>query len=139
MAVLTPRPLVMKDVVLEIGTDDFRAYADSVTFTPSASSVTWSGLGGNTHTDASTATWTLDLNYVQDWDSANSLSRFLYENEGDSVDVVFAPKSGSGPSFTAEVVITPGAIGGAVSAFATTSVTLGVNGRPELVPAGSGA
>ena len=48
--------------------------------------------------------------------------------------MVFTPKNG-GPSFSADVVITPGAIGGAVNAFATTSVTLGCNGKPVLVPA----
>lgn len=135
MVVLTARPTVLKDVLLEIGTDDFRAFAESVTFTPSASTITWTGLGGNTHTDASVATWTLDLTYSQDWDSTNSLSRFLYENEGETVSVTFAPKSGSGPSFIGDVVITPGAIGGAVGVFLTTSVTLGMSGRPELVPA----
>jgi len=108
---------------------------DQVIFTPSSSSQTWTGLGQNTHTDVSTATWTLGLRYAQDWASATSLSRYLFDNEGDTVSMTFRPKSGAGPSFTAQVVITPGAIGGDVNAYATASVTLGVNGKPQLVPA----
>lgn len=134
MAQIAVAPLVLKDVILEIGTDDYRKHVDQVTFTPSASSVTWTGLGANTHTDVSTATWVLTLNYVQDWDTANSLSRYLFDNEGETVEVSFSPKSGSGPAFTANVVITPGAIGGSVNAYATTSVTLGSD-KPVLVPA----
>ena len=134
MPTIAVAPLVLKDVELIIGTDDYRKHVDQVTFTPSASSVTWTGLGLNSHTDVGTATWTVNLNYVQDWDTANSLSRYLYDNEGDTVAVTFAPKSASGPSFKANVVITPGAIGGTVNSYATTSVTLGSD-RPVLVPA----
>jgi len=135
MAVIEVEPLVLKDVTALIGTDDYKKHLDAVTFTPSSSSITWTGLGGNTHTDVNTATWTVVLNYVQDWETADSLSQFLYENEGTTVPMTFHPRSGSGPSFTAQVVITPGAIGGTVNSYATTSVTLGCNGKPVLVPA----
>lgn len=138
--VTTPdvNPLVLKDVLLQFGSDetgkDFRKHVDQVTFTPSSSQATWTGLGNNTHSDVSTATWTVVLNYVQDWSTADSLSRYLFENEGAEVPVTFTPKNG-GPSFEATVIVTPGAIGGQVNAFATTSVTLGCKARPELVPA----
>jgi hypothetical protein len=104
-----------------------------VTFTPTASSITWSGLGANTHTDVSTATWVCTLSYVQDWDTSDSLSRFLFENEGETIDVTFKPVAAGLPTFTAELVVTPGAIGGTVNAYAVTTVSLGVNGKPELV------
>lgn len=135
MAVLEVQPLLLKDVVAIIGTDDFRKHLSAVEFTPSSSQTTWTGLGLNTHTDVSTATWVAALTYAQDWDSTNSLSRFLYENEGETVAMTFQPRSGTGPSFTANVVITPGAIGGAVNAYAETSVSLGCDGKPALVPA----
>jgi hypothetical protein len=136
MAVLNVQPLVLKNVELLIGTgtpDDFRKHVSSVAFTPSASTVTWTGLGLNTFTDVSTATWTCDLTFAQDWASANSLSRFLYENEGETVPVSFTPKDG-GPAFTANVSITPGAIGGAVGAVSESTVSLGSD-KPVLVPA----
>lgn len=142
MVVLDVKPLILKDVELLIGgttPDDFRKHVSEVTFTPSASSTSWTGLGANTHTDASTATWTCTLKYVQDWDSLKSLSRYLYTEEGKTVPIVFKPRAGTGagasPSFSANIVITPGAIGGQVNSFAETSVTLGVSGKPLLVPA----
>lgn len=132
MAILEVKPLVLKDVTATIGTDDFKKHLDQVTLTPSSSTQSWTGLGSNTHTDVATATWTLSLNYVQDWESTESLSRYLHENEGETVAFAFTPKAG-GPSFTTDVVITPGAIGGTVNAFATTSVTLGCS-KPVIVP-----
>lgn len=134
MATIAVQPLVLKDVLLTIGTDNYEAAASSVVFTPSSSPTTWAGLNGETHTDTSLATWTCDLTYVQDWETANSLSQYLLTNEGDSVSVTFKPKSGSGPSFTATVSITPGAVGGTVNSFAETSVSLGST-KPTLVPA----
>lgn len=135
MSIIAVNPLILKDVTLEIGTDDYKKHVSKVSFTPSASSVTWKGLGGNTHTDVTNATWTCELSYVQDWETTDSLSAYLYANEGSTVAVNFKPRTGSGPSFTANIVITPGAIGGAVDAYTDTSVTLGCDGKPVLVPA----
>lgn len=137
MPVIEVQPLVLKDVILTIGEagSDYRKHADGVTFTPASAQQTWTGLGLNTHTDSSAATWTAVISYVQDWDSADSLSRYFYENEGKTVPMTFQPKSGSGASFTANVSITAGAIGGAVNTFGTTSVTLGSD-KPALTPAG---
>lgn len=134
MATINVAPLVMKDVTLTIGTDDYKKHVDQVVFTPSAQTQTWTGLDGSSYSDVGTATWVCTLNYVQDWETADSLSQYLLENEGESVSVTFKPKSGSGPSFTATVTITPGAIGGSVNAYATTSVSLGST-KPTLVPA----
>lgn len=131
-------PLILKNVSLVFGPtatgSEFSKHVDLVTFEPSSSSVTWTGMGGNTHTDVSTATWTCTLKYAQDWTTTGSLSAYLFNNEGQTVDVAFKPQTASGPSFTAKVVITPGAIGGDVNAYATASVTLGVTGKPVLVP-----
>lgn len=129
-------PLVLKDVELVLGTDadDFRKHVSGVTYTPTAPTQSWTGLGGNTHTDVGAPTWTLNLDYVQDWDSVQSLSRYLFEHQGETVTALFRPRSGVGPSFTSEVTITPGAIGGQVNAFATTTVQLGTT-APELVAA----
>jgi hypothetical protein len=128
-------PLVLKDVILSIGTDDYRKHVSQVTFTPTASTVTWAGLGGNTCTDVSIATWVCALAFAQDWETPDSLSQYLLEHEGETVPMTFAPRSGSGPTFTADVIITPGAIGGTVNAYGTGTVNLGCDGKPTLVPA----
>jgi hypothetical protein len=136
MTILEVQPLVLKDVELLIGTgtpDDFRKHVSGVTYTPTAPSNSWTGLGLNTHTDVGTPTWTLDLDYVQDWTSTNSLSLWLFEHKGESHPVVFTPIDGNGPSFSSTVTIVPGAIGGQVNSFATTTVQLGTD-EPILVP-----
>lgn len=136
MARIQPVPLFLKDVTLEIGTgtpDDFSIGVSSVTFTPTASTVSWTGLGLQTFTETTVATWAVALTYAQDWESTTSLSRYLFEHEGDVVPVTFIPKA-DGPSFTADVSVTPGAIGGTVNSYAETTVTLGST-KPELVPA----
>lgn len=135
MPIIEVQPLVLKDVEAIIASNDFRKHLSKVELTPSSSSTSWTGLGLNTHTDSSTATWVANLTYVQDWDSAESLSRYLYDHEGETETFEFRPRSGSGPTFAVEVVIAPGAIGGAVNAYGETSVALGCNGRPILVPA----
>jgi hypothetical protein len=136
MSVLEVQPLVLKDVELLIGSatpDDFRKHVSGVTFTPTSSQTTWTGLGLNTHTDSGIPTWVCQLDYVQDWTSTNSLSRYLYTHEGETLPVSFTPTDGVGPAFTANVSIVPGAIGGQVNAFATTTVTLGSD-KPVIVP-----
>lgn len=139
MPVIDVDPLVLKDVTMILGDPalgpDFKKHVDSVTFTPASAQVTWTGLGSNTHSDVTTATWTAAINHIQDWETEDSLSRFLYENEGETIPCTFKPRSGSGPSFTADLIITPGAIGGAVNVYAVTTVTLGCKAKPVLVPA----
>lgn len=135
MAQIAVAPLVLKDVTLTLGTDTYEKHVDSVAFTPSASTLTWTGLDGTTHSDVGQATWVSDLSYAQDWDTANSLSQYLLANEGDTVAATLKPRSGSGPSFTSTLTITPGAIGGGVGAYATAKVSLPCT-KPVLVPAG---
>lgn len=132
MALITVQPLVLKNVELIVGTDNYQTSVSTVRFEPSASQVSWTGLGGNTHTDVSTATWTVTVEYAQDWTTTNSLSRYLMTNEGTTKAIRFRPTTGAGPSFTANVAITPGAIGGSVNGYATATVTLGSD-KPVLV------
>lgn len=136
MASIAVTPVVLKDCLVQIAADDYAAAVSSVAFNPSSSTVTFKGLKPSaTFTDVSAATWTCDLTFAQDWATAGSLSRYLFDHEGETVAATFAPQSGVGPSFTATIVIAPGAIGGAVDTTATATVSLGVQGRPELVPA----
>lgn len=134
MSQIDVKPLVLKDVILTIGDDSYEKHVSGVTFTPKSSQITWQGLTpAAKFSDASAPDWTCVLNYVQDWETEDSLSAYLFAHEGETVDASFKPKSGSGPTFEAELIITSGAIGGQVNAYATTSVTLGCSGRPTLV------
>lgn len=136
MAQIAVKPFVLKDVLFTVALDSYEAHLSQVQFDPSSSIQTWQGLTPTSiHTDATTATWQGVLAYAQDWETPNSFSRYLYDHEGEEIDVVFKPRSGSGPSFEVTIIITPGSIGGTVNSFATASVTVGCKGKPELVPA----
>lgn len=132
MASIAVQPLVLKDVTLTLGSNGYEKHVSSVTFTPKSSTISWQGLTPSAKfTDVTAAEWTCVLEYVQDWDTNNSLSKYLFANEGTTVAATFKPKSGGTPSFAANLVITPGAIGGKVNTYATTTVTLGSD-KPVL-------
>lgn len=133
MAVIPVVPRTLKNVVAEFGDDDYRQHLDTVQFVPSASTTTWTGLGLNTFTDVSTATWTVTLSGAQDW-SATGLSRFLFEHEGEEVDFTFRLSADDTVAFSSKVRITPGAVGGQVNSVAPFSVTLGCD-KPTLATA----
>lgn len=135
MATIAVNPLVLRDVLFTVGTDNYEAHVSNVTLTPSSSIVSWKGLTPTSvHSAGTTATWTADLTYVQDWATANSLSAYLFDHEGEEIAVVFEPVNG-GDSFSVSVIVAPGAIGGAVDTFGETSVSLGTTGKPVRIPA----
>lgn len=130
MGTIDVKPRVFKNYLLKIEEDNYEQHVSSVTLTPSSSIQTWKG-GTPTavFTDSTTPTWVADLAYAQDWETEDSLSIYLLNNEGRRVDMEFLPL-GSGPTFTVEVILTSGAIGGAIDAFGTSTVQLGVQGKP---------
>ncbi|MDJ0336437.1 hypothetical protein QMG83_14515 [Salinibacterium sp. G-O1] len=126
-------PIVLKDVLLKLGaTNEYQKHVSGVELIPSASTVNWKGLTPDSiFTDVTTATWTCNLSFAQDWATTDSLSKYLFANEGTAVVATFQPISG-GASFAATLLITPGSIGGQVDSVAVSTVTLGVRGRPVL-------
>lgn len=134
MATIDVQPIVLRDVLLNIPTDDYSKHVSAVTITPSSGTVNFTGLNPDaTFTFPTATTWSVQLDYAQDWETTNSLSLYLFENEGEQVEMTFEPKAG-GLGWTVDVFIAAGAIGGAVNQVATASVTLGVVGRPTPVP-----
>jgi hypothetical protein len=134
MADVTPTPLFMKDClfVLDTAGDSYQKAITRVAFTPSSSPVSLTAVSpGAVYTESPLATWTCELSFAQDWADADSLSRFLFDHEGETLPVTFEPVTG-GATITAELVITPGSIGGDVSAYAVSTVTLGVVGKPAI-------
>lgn len=134
MAVIAVSPIILRDCKLTItasATDyEFEKHVSQAQFDPSTSVQTWKGLNPDAVFSAGTAaTWTCTLAYAQDWETTNSLSKFLYDHEGEKLQCHFEPKTG-GAGWDATLIIAPGSIGGTVDAFATASVTLGVDGRP---------
>lgn len=133
MAAIAIVPLYMKDVTLTIGTDTYEKHVSGVTLTPAYATNTWKGLSpSSTFTDTSAAVWTLDLSYAQDWDTVNSLSKYLFANQGLTKSIVFKPKSAGTPTVTVSVIIVAGAIGGQIDSYAESTVSLPVQGQPVL-------
>ncbi|WP_419707663.1 hypothetical protein [Promicromonospora sp. NFX87] len=133
MAAIAVSPFILRDVTLLIGTDNYETHTSQVEFTPTASQVSWTGLGNNTVTSQTTATWVCTLALAQDWDTPDSLSQYLMDNEGIPVACTFTPADGQG-SFASTITPTPGAIGGVAGAFAVATVTLGCT-KPVFTPA----
>jgi hypothetical protein len=135
MAQIAVQPIYLKDVVLTVDGDTYEKHVSGVTFTPSVTSATWKGLEPTAvFTNVGSSTWMIDLAYAQDWETADSLSAYLFDNEGAEITLSFVPVSGGG-TWSATVIIVPGAVGGAVDSYATATVSLPVQGRPTFTPA----
>lgn len=131
---MTFSPIHMKDVDLTIDGNAYEGQVSSVTLTPSSSSATWKGLTPTAvYTYAGASTWVADLTYAQDIDEPTSLTRFLFDHEGDEVTMTFKPRGSTFSGMSANVILVAGALGGAVDAVAEASVSLPVQGRPELI------
>ncbi|WP_067194167.1 hypothetical protein [Microbacterium sp. XT11] len=137
------KPIVLRDCLLRAtlpasDSFDFEKHVSGVTLTPSTGSTTWNGLDPDaSFTFPNATTWAAQLDYAQDWETEDSLSMFLFEHEGETITLLFEPVKG-GLGWQIDAVIVPGSIGGQVNAVATSSVTLGVNGRPVPVPPAAG-
>jgi len=133
MAVIAVTPIVLTDVTLKIAASNYEAHVSSVELTPSPSTTTWKGLTpASVFTFAGASTWVAALTFAQDWATTNSLSAYLFDNEGQSVVMDFYPKSG-GQGFRATVSIVSGSIGGAVDSVAVATVSLPVSGKPARI------
>jgi hypothetical protein len=137
MAQINVNPIYLKDCVLSVAGSDFEKAVSSVTFTPAITTATFKGLEPSaTYTNVGSAAWTIEIAYAQDWQTEGSLSAYLFEHEGAERTLTFEPVSG-GASWSADVIIVPGAVGGAVDSYAVATVSLPVQGKPVFAPAGA--
>jgi acetyltransferase-like isoleucine patch superfamily enzyme len=121
---MTFQPYIMGAAILTLGGDAYEGQISGAVFTPSASVTTWTAINADTHSFTSPATWVLDLSFAQDVNFADALTRYLHDNEGDVVPAVLTP-IGTGATVTANVTLTPGAIGGDSTAVSASTVQLG--------------
>lgn len=118
------QPIILGNSTLTLDGDAYEGQISGAVFTPSASVTNWTAINSDTYSFTSPATWTLDLTYAVDVADAGALARYLHENEGTIVAAVFEPVDG-GPTVTANVSVTPGAIGGDTTSVASATVSLG--------------
>lgn len=122
---VTPR--ILKDVDLIIEADNYKKHVSTVKFGSQRQTQTWTGLAPDaSFSETGTPTWSLELSYAQDWETAGSLSRYLHAHDGERVTVKFKPRSATGaPAFTSHVTLSAGDVGGTAGQYAVATVTLG--------------
>lgn len=123
--IIPTEPLFLADCLVTLGTDNYQAAISSAAFTPSPPApVVFKGLTPTAKwTRQGLADWTCDLTFVQDPDTETSLSNYLHDHEGETIEAVFEPNNG-GASFAATLNIVAGAIGGAVETWGTSTVSM---------------
>lgn len=136
MTPMTIAPILLDDVTATLDGTDYAAAVSTVELVPTAATVRWQGMTPtSSHVLTALPDWVLNLGYAQDWSTPGSLSAMLLERVGQVVGMTFQPKKGAtGPTVTAEVLVTPGAIGGKGRAVAEASVSLMVLGQPDVTP-----
>ena len=133
MVNIAPVPIILNDMVLQIAADNYEASVSKAQLDPTTPTTTWRGLTpAAIYQLAGTPVWALSLDYAQDHVTANSLSQYLQTNAGQQKTVMLKPKkpSTTGPTYTIDVIIVPGPIGGQVDTIAVGSVTLPAIGQP---------
>lgn len=138
MAVIAVKPFVLKDCTVTIkdgvtNVGDYQSHVSKVSIDPNTPTQTWKGLTpAAVFVDSGNPEWMCNVEYAQDYETANSFAQYLLANPGKQVTMEFTPKTG-GKKATVTVVLVPGSIGGTVGAFATASVGLPVVGQPAIV------
>ncbi|MBK8445408.1 MAG: hypothetical protein IPL41_01415 [Micropruina sp.] len=111
-------------------TDDLSPQIGELTFTPTAASGSWTGVGGNVVSDLGIATWAVTLGMIQDI-SVTGMLRWLLTNEGKKCTFTAVLVIGVTVTFTA--TLSPATIGGAVTpGYLTSTVQLAMDGKPAF-------
>lgn len=128
MVAIVPVPIVLNDYTCQIAADNYEAGLSKVVMEPTTPvEVFRGGTPGAIFPVAGTPTWKVTIDYAQDHATANSLSQYLQTNAGLIKTMIFKPKKaavGTAPTYTIDVLIVPGPIGGDVDKIARGSVTL---------------
>lgn len=134
MAVKDLTPFIMKNAIVQLGTDDYAKAVSSAVITPSGGTATFKGLKPDaTFSYPQSTVWTLDLTFAQDWQEPDSLSAYLFAHQGENIAATVNPNDATAgtTSWALTVSIAPGSIGGDVDSVAVSTVSLGVVGQPD--------
>lgn len=125
---------VIKDALVEFGSTEFQAQCSRARLVPDTPIQQMRTLDPDgVITDIDSATWTLELAGVQDWETGG-LAAFLNTNAGTLVTFTIAPRNADTKmSATGSVRALPVPFGGDQGAFATFEVSLPVDGAPTFV------
>lgn len=118
---------------LAIGADEYTAAVTGFILTPTTEKAAVTDIGGVTTNFAGKPSWVAQIDYNQDWTTADSFSQKLIEWHGQVKAATYTPNDG-GLGWAVDMVCEAGAIGGPGKGIHAAQVTVGVNGQPEPVP-----
>ncbi len=132
MASIALTPIVLNDIDLKIGADNYEASVSKVELVPTTPTVTWRGMTPTAVQQiAGTATWVMNVSGAQDHATASSLSQYTQTNAGAIKTVTLKPKKGTTvPTYTVDVLIVATKIGGDVDTIGTFDGSFPCNGAP---------
>jgi hypothetical protein len=123
---------VMRNAVVTFGASAYSNQVSKARFVPDTPIQTMRTLvPDGIVQDIDSTAWTLELSGIQDLVAARGLSRYLFDNNGDTVTVEVEPKAG-GVSVTASVIVVPTELGGEQGDWAQFEIELPVIGQPTL-------
>jgi hypothetical protein len=135
MAKISVTPYITTDFSIKIGADNYEDAFSSAKLTPANTVATWKGgTKAAVFTAATAPTYTFETAVAHDWKAATSLSNYCLAHGGESVTIVFIPNAhdatGSKLTFTFTAIVPYVEAGGDIDAFAGSSLTWAVVGKP---------
>lgn len=121
MAKIASKPVRFKAPV-SFGDDEYTAHLNQAEFVPTAPTSSWTDLDGKVTQFGGESGWQFTVAGAQDWETVNSLSKFLLEHDGEPVDVSIDLPGGQ----TAMATVTAAAvnIGGTINSPMAFSKTM---------------
>ncbi len=129
MAIVTGTPIKLGACTLKLGADNYEALVSKAEFVPSTSKSTFKAINGRRVVSSGKAEWVLNIEFAQDWATPTSLSNKLFADEGTKVTAVLLPL-GAGATFTVDVFLESGSVGGTADADLTATASFGCDGKP---------
>lgn len=139
--IVSVRPYIVRNAIIAFsdGTEegDFAEAISEGTITPNSGTVEFKGSKPTAvFTYPQATTYLLNLTFAQDWSNQDSLSWYLYNHRGQTLEFTLNPDDTTADptvgstEWNGLAAIAPGAVGGPVDSVAVTTVALGCVGEP---------
>lgn len=140
MPVIAVKPITLNNIDLKLGTDNYEAHVNKARLVPTTPVTKWKGMTpGSAVNMAGDPEWVLELSFAQDHETANSMSLYLMANIGKIIPFALKPVKPVGPAtaatYSGNVLVLPGPVGGDLDTTAVGDVSLPVNGQPTRAAA----
>lgn len=106
---------------LELNGNGYTAHASKAELAPTANNEVHTDISGTDHPLGGLSSWVLNIDLAQDWETAQSLSLFLFANDGQTAP---AELHVAGGTFAFDVLCSASAAGGQGKTAAKASVSL---------------